>query len=140
MKSDLLPTLLFVWLALALPADAQEITVNPGNWQYSANGVMGPIVVSESGTECVAPEEAMVDLRQIVEDLDAECVLSDIEQSGEKLTATLTCQGALPLTAELDVAVTDSGARANIRGQMSAGEGLDFPVDLSATAIRTGAC
>lgn len=126
--------------SFAAIAYAQTINIEPGEWQYSANGVLGPIPFSERGTECIAPDEASADLEELVAGLDANCAISNVAQDGSKLTAALVCEGSLSLTADLDMDVTGSAARVNVTGQMTLGEGLEFPVDLSGTAVRTGAC
>ena len=126
--------------SFAAMAHAQTINVEPGEWQYSANGVLGPLPFSESGTECVAPDEASANLEELVADLDADCAIRNVVQVGSKLTAALVCEGSPSLRADLDMDVTGSAARVNVIGQMSLGEDVEFPVDLSGTAKRVGAC
>ena len=126
--------------SFAAMAHAQTINVEPGEWQYSANGVLGPLPFSERGTECVAPDEASANLEELVAGLDADCAIRNVVQDGGQLTAAIVCEGSLSLRADLDIDVTGSAARVNVIGQMTAGEGVEFPVDLSGTAVRTGAC
>ena len=141
MKLRLLSALCVGAFALASISEAQDISVEPGEWKYSANGVMGPIPLSENGTGCVVPEQASVNLDEFVKGvLDASCSISDVEQDGGKLTAVLTCDETVLLTADLDMELTDAAARVNVTGEMKVSEGVAFPVDLSGTAVRLGEC
>ena len=136
-KQTLLLALAFS--VLAAPGIAQEISIDPGKWQYTVGGLMGPIPMNENGIDCVSEDEATADLSDLVSSI-GECTISDAVRAGDKLTASLVCVSPLPMTADLNMTIAGNAAQVEVTGAMAIGGTTEFPVQLNATAERIGSC
>ena len=141
MTNSAMPLALILSALVFLPgANAQEISIEPGEWRYSVNGLLGLFPLTEDGTECVSPDEATADLQELVDGLGAECTLENAKRVGNNITASVACEGALPIEADVDITATSTKADIKVVGTMSTGGSTEFPVNLNATAERLGSC
>lgn len=124
----------------AATASAQTISIDPGEWRYIIDGKLGPTPLSNSGTDCVSPDEATADLGDLVNALSNDCNLISSDQSGDSISAKVVCTGSLPIEADLALTVAGDSAEAVATGALFTGTPAEAPISFMATAIRTGQC
>ena len=127
-------------LSLISPANAQQLSVQPGEWAYSATGVIGPIPLSESGTECISANEATADLDELLGDVSADCAITTSRRVGNRLTAEIVCRGSLSVKADLEVILDREDVAIEISGSMAADGNAELPVQIIGKANRIGSC
>lgn len=139
-KYLIITSLLLGAMAGGSPAQAQQISIMPGEWRYSVEGSIGPAPLSEEGTECIRQDEAQVSLKALVDDLDNDCVVTAFEETASTLKASMVCTGNLSLSAEAVVERTGTRADAKLTGSLFTGTALEAPIALTGTARRLGTC
>lgn len=127
-------------ICLASAAFAQTLSVEPGNWVWSATVNMSGIPISQEGTECVRPEEATQSLSELTTGLDDGCAVSDVEQTGNTTRFSVVCQGDIGLEADGRIDLLGQEVRLELEGALSLDGQTPTPVKASGKANRRGTC
>lgn len=124
----------------AAEGESAEISVNPGLWNWSQRTVLVSFPIEEENTECLPESDANFSLQRLADDLDQNCSISDVEQSGNEYDFTLSCDGIYAGSATgTFTKISDEHVELKGAGKVELlGEVGNFTIE--AKAVRVGAC
>lgn len=135
--------------ALGLPAAAQGLKINPGEWEYTTemtmvmdmNGQkMNMPAQVETESECVTEEDATFTVDDIAEE---GCEITDLVETSSSLSFKMACaQDGMNMTGSVDVKATDGGNGTSASIVMNGNQPGVGTIDIDAkmTGKRIGAC
>jgi len=131
-------------LCMASAANAQSVSVNPGQWEYTTDimmeSAMGSMPQSDSDSSCLKPEDATQTPADFAE---SGCEVTKSSMDGETLKFSLSCdQMGVPMEGKMAITPMDNGNALDISGEMS-GEVPqmgEMKVTIKASGKRVGAC
>lgn len=126
--------------ALATLANAQTVSVPPGEWSWTAELDMGGLPLQDKGVKCVLPEEAELDLGVATRGIDEACSLFGWNTQGEVTNFSLVCLGDQYADLSGVLTQTDDAAELVLAGKARLGEAAEIAVTGKALATRTGDC
>ncbi len=120
-------------------AAADTISVRPGLWQWELKAVVGPAPITQSGTECVAADEASISFEELAADLNNACTVARLDTTPTGVSFSLVCSGDVPGQIDGVFDYSDDAAKLNAAGEANLG-GAPAPLSVDANATRLGAC
>lgn len=126
---------------LAGLASAQIVSARTGNWAWQAQLDMSGFKLADSGTECVTPEKAQLDLGKAVLGIHETCRISNWRPEGQVTNFSLVCRGQPAIDMQGELMINNREVTLSLDGNVSLG-GAASPLPSSGTmkATRTGAC
>ena len=126
-------------LAFAATANAETVSVEPGLWDYEYTALLAGLPINQSGSECIAPENADLSLQAGAADLDNDCVISNTHRIEGGYTFTLTCLGNIAGEGSGKIVSTGDTLTLSLEGKAGPG-GVLAPFNIDGTAKRAGGC
>ncbi|WP_293612814.1 DUF3617 family protein [Ponticaulis sp.] len=124
----------------AAATEDAEISVAPGLWNWSHSTTLAGVPFSEENTECLPPDMASVSLQEMADDLNQDCVVSDIQPIQAGYSFTLTCTGFYTGEAEGTMTkLSDYQLQMDAEGQVGLA-GMEADFSFSARAMRVDEC
>ena len=119
----------------AAPSIAEDVTVAPGLWSYQASATLGPIPLTEAGSECVDQTEASMSLNDLIRKMNAACSVTRQNAIDGGYSFDVSCSGGPDGTMSGTLLVTDVNLVLDATGYAGA-PGNELPVAISGQATR----
>lgn len=128
--------------ALMGTAQAQTYSVDPGQWDWQADGILAGAPMPFEGTDCLSANEATIDVDNALSEAGlGHCEYDEGATVGNRTDFTLSCsEGEIVFTADGTVTVDRRKVTLKADGFIVM-EGLgDVPAFVQATASHKGQC
>ena len=126
-------------LALALPALAEGMKVDPGEWEFTSTSKvpMGAAPIPKSTTECITESE--MDPDEFLKDADG-CSIVEKDVSSDRMSYVMSCPGpAGPMTGRAVFTSTGSTVKGGMKVQFDM-NGQPMTFETTWEGKRVGDC
>lgn len=123
-------------------AIAAPVQFQPGEWTANISMTAMGQTFNESMTDCMGADEANMEPTALAQEFagGAECTATNVQQSGNRVTFSMTCPGQAMAAADITLEYQSTSFTMNGDVTLDVGQGQTVPAQMVVNANYQGAC